>query len=339
MRDTMRELVIKTVRRYAMIAPGDAVLVAVSGGPDSVFLLHMLYSLRNKLRISRLIACNLDHCLRGEESREDSLFVRRVCREMGIRYIGRKADIGRLSENGRSIEETARDVRYRFFRDAAVKARTPVIATGHTLDDQAETILMRVVKGSSLKGLVGVPPVRDMPSGRSRQKVRIVRPLIEIEKAAIVRYLTENAIAYRTDRSNDEPVYFRNRVRNEIMPFLERYNPRLKHALCNLAEHLREDHAFIDDMRKRSRHTLSVRNERVELRLKDIVMQPRAIQKEVARDALLLAGGKIKKLSFGHWKEIERLIASQGKGASVDLPGGIRITRTGSSLVWKKRPC
>lgn len=325
------EQVLKTVRNYGMLRPGDTVLAAVSGGPDSVFLLRALARLKNKLGIKKVAVCNLDHCLRGKESEEDSLFVKREAGRLGLDYFHKRVDIAASKPKELSTEEAARDARYAFFVEAAREAGANAIATGHTIDDQAETVLMRVIKGSSLKGVVGIAPVRE------EKGIRIIRPLAELEKEEITSYLDGAGIGYRIDSSNLEDKYFRNVVRREVVPFLERYNPRLKRSLFNLAEHLREDFEFIKgEKSKFSRRSALPKSGLIEISLKDIVMQPAAIQKEILRDSLEASGGEVKKLSFRHWKEVENLLRSKGKGRSVDLPGSIRATRTARSLVFKK---
>lgn len=331
MAQNLVERVLKTIRNYEMLTPGDSVLVAVSGGPDSVFLLYAMDRLKNKLKIKKLVVCNLDHGLRGPESRADSLFVKKISGEMGLELVHKKIDLNKSGLKNLSTEEAAREARYRFFRDAAKKSHANIIATGHTLDDQAETILMRLVKGSSLKGIVGISPVRE------EGMLHIIRPLIELEKGEIVKYLDAAKIPYRTDRTNLEPIYFRNVVRSQIIPFLERYNPRLKRVLFNLAEHLREDFEFIYRERlKARRYMFKGGEEIIEISLKDIAVQPRAIQKEILRDSLDKVGGEVKKLSFRHWKEMEGLIKHKRKGSSVDLPGGIRVSRTARELVFRR---
>lgn len=325
------EQVLKTVRNYRMAKPGDTVLAAVSGGPDSMFLLHALLRLRNKLGIKKIASCNLDHCLRGKESDEDSSFVKRESRRLGIECYQKRVDIAASKAKELSTEEAARDARYAFYAEAARKAGANVVATGHTIDDQAETVLMRIVKGASLKGIVGIAPVRDDGI------LRIIRPLVELEKKEIVSYLDGSDIRYRIDSSNLEDKYFRNIVRREIVPFLENYNPRLKRSLFNLAEHLREDFEFIKYEKARiGKRIITESGGAVGIRLRDIVLQPSAIQKEVLRDSLEMAGGEVKKLSFRHWKEVDVLLKSKGKGSSIDLPGSIRVTRTASELVFKK---
>lgn len=325
------EQVLKTVRNYGMLKAGDTVLVAVSGGPDSIFLLHALVRLKNKLGLKKVAVCNLDHCLRGKDSEEDSLFVKREAGRLDLDFFYKKVNISASKPKGLSTEEAGRDARYAFFVEAARDAGANVIATGHTIDDQAETVLMRIIKGASLKGMAGIAPVRE------EKGFRIIRPLAELDKEEIVGYLDESNARYRIDGSNLEDKYFRNVVRREVVPFLERYNPRLKRSLFNLAEHLREDFEFIKLEKSRLGHKIaSAKSGLVEISLKDIVMQPAAIQKEVLRDSLEMAGGEVKKLSFRHWKEVENLLKSKGKGRSVDLPGSIRATRTAKSLIFKK---
>ncbi len=331
MHKNLIEQVLKTVRNYRMLKPGDKVMAAVSGGPDSVFLLEALVHLKNKFGVKKLIVCNLDHGLRGKESQEDSLFVKDLTEKLGLEFIHKTVDLKKAAKGDLSTEEIARAARYQFFREAASSAGVNVIATGHTLDDQAETILMRIVKGAALKGIVGISPLREDGD------MMIVRPLIELEKANIVDYLNEKGMIYRIDSTNLKPVYFRNVVRSEIIPFLERYNPKLKRVLFNLAEHLREDFEFISDQKAEvSGRILSSGKNSAEIKLKDIAVQPRTIQKEILRDALERSGGEVKKLSFRHWKEMESLIRYKQKGSSVDLPGSIRVTRTGTSITFHR---
>jgi tRNA(Ile)-lysidine synthase len=329
----LTERALKTFRDYDMLRPGDSVIAAVSGGPDSIFLIYVLRRLKDKLKLTSLSVCNLDHGLRGEESRVDSLFVKNAAREAGLKFFHKKVRIKKLKRENLSTEEAARQARYKFYFAAAKKAGANVIATGHTLDDQAETVLMRLIKGASLKGAAGIPPVRE------EGKFRFIRPLLGIEKREIKKYLDDEGISYRMDSTNLEPVYFRNVVRNEVIPFLERYNPRLKRAMFNFAEHLREDYEFIREAKHRSSlipHPSRLKQGAIELRLKDIVIQPKALQKEILRDALERAGGEVKRLSYRHWKEIDALIRCKRTGNAVDLPGGIRLKRTASTLVFHR---
>ena len=331
MRPNIKERALKTLRNYDMTAPGDIVLAAVSGGPDSIFLLHLLKDLKSKLRIREIVVANIDHGLRANESKDDSLFVKDYSSKLGLRFIHKKVNLKNRKPRGLSIEEMAREARYKFFNEAAKKTRADVIATGHTLDDQAETVLMRFIRGASLKGIIGISPAREGGG------FKIIRPLIELGKDEIVEYLDGAGIPYRVDRTNSEPIYFRNIVRRDIMPFLEKYNPRLKRSLFNLAEHLREDFEFISREKNRIQKNITrKRGQTVEIRLKDIAVQPGAIQKEILRDSLEKCGGEVKRLSFRHWKEVEALIKSGRNGNCVDLPGSIRVRRTTGCLIFSR---
>ena len=327
------ERVLKTIRNYEMLKPNDTVLIAVSGGQDSMFLLQAMNYLKTKLKLKKLVVCNLDHGIRGKESAEDSLFVKTRAEDLNLGFIHKKIDLSKKRSKDLSMEEAARKERYEFFNEAALSAGANVAATGHTLDDQAETILMRIIKGASLKGIVGISPVRE------ERGIRVIRPLFELEKGEIEKYLDERGLEYRIDSTNKEPLYFRNVVRKEILPFLEKYNPRLKRALCSLAEHLREDLEFIRESKEALRHKPKEADGVLEIKLKDLIVQPKALQKEVLRDALDKIGGEVKRLSFRHWKEAEQLITRKRKGSSLDLPGDIRITRTAASILFQKRLC
>jgi tRNA(Ile)-lysidine synthase len=324
-RDKLIEQVLRTVRNYEMLSPGDHVLVALSGGPDSVFLLRAMHDLKNKFKLSGITVCNLDHGLRGKESVEDSRFAKAIANKLGLRFIHKKI---RLKKSAKlSTEEMAREARYKFYREACRKSGANIVATGHTLDDQAETVIMRIIKGASLKGAVGILPVR------REGDISYIRPMIELEKPEILKYLSDNSVDYRIDRTNLENIYFRNVVRSEILPFLKNYNPRIKRALFSFAEHLREDFEFIENEKARAKDLITgVRDGTVEIALKDIAIQPGALQKEILRDALKKAGGEVKRLSFRHWKDLSNFIKYKRTGSSIDLPGSIRVSRTASSV-------
>ncbi|MFC1576721.1 tRNA lysidine(34) synthetase TilS [Candidatus Omnitrophota bacterium] len=315
------EQVLRTIRSYEMIDPGETVLVCVSGGPDSVFLLLAMMKLRRKLKI-KVCACNLDHGLRAKESAGDSRFAIGLARKLGIEILHKKIKLKGVRSERISTEEIARKERYNFYAEAAKKTGARTIATGHTLDDQAETVLMRIIKGSSLKGAAGIPPVRGFGSSR------IIRPLIEIQKKDIAGWIKREKIPFRADSTNETDLYFRNIVRRKIIPYLERHNPRLKRSLFNFAQHVREDLDFISSAKANAAPKSSKRDGRIEIPLKDIAIQPKALQKEILRDALKEAGGLIKKLTYRHWKDAEVLIRQKKKGALMDLPGGVRLKRT-----------
>ncbi|MFH1753904.1 MAG: tRNA lysidine(34) synthetase TilS [Candidatus Omnitrophota bacterium] len=310
----------ETIRKYELLQKGDRVLVGVSGGPDSVFLLHALCHIKEKIGFEIFVA-NMDHGARGAASREDSEFVKRLSKSLALKYIHKKLTLSKKDTAKRlSTEEMFREKRYGFFKDSAAKLRANVLATGHTMDDQAETVLMRVVKGATMKGLTGILP------RRMEGTITVIRPLIETEKDQILSFLKESGIPFCHDHTNSDEKFFRNAVRLKIMPYLLKYNPRLKRSLCLMAESLREDRVFIDEEKKR-RDLIRKTGAYVSIKLKDIVIQPKTLQREILRDAMIRSGGSIKKLTYRHWKDMDNFLRFKRKGQSMDLPGGIIMKR------------
>ncbi len=230
-----------TLARYRMLEDGDLVVVAVSGGADSVALLHLL----NELRAAdyprmRLHVAHLNHQLRGEEADADEAFVRQLAERLRLPFTGERQDVRAMARaEGRNVEEVAREVRYRFLRRVAAEVGARRIATGHTLTDQAETFLMRLLRGAGGEGLSGIHPIVDD---------LIIRPLLAVRREETHAYCHALGIAYRVDRSNFEAELWRTRVRQEILPRLMALNPRALEAIGRAAERLRVDEAYFDEV-------------------------------------------------------------------------------------------
>ena len=209
----------KTIQNHDMLAAGEHVLVAVSGGADSVALLHCLVALSSEYDL-RLTVAHLNHRIRGKAADADADFVRRMSLELGLPFVGATVEVKRQAElTGRNLEEHARGVRYGFLRAAARRARAGKIAVGHNRNDQAETALFRFLRGSGIAGLAAIRPVVDD---------LVIRPLLDCGRGLILDYLERRAIGYREDASNNDLRYARNRLRHETIPCLERgFNPRL----------------------------------------------------------------------------------------------------------------
>ncbi|MFC1570347.1 tRNA lysidine(34) synthetase TilS [Candidatus Omnitrophota bacterium] len=312
-----------SITHYGMIEKGDRVLVAVSGGADSVCLLKSLLSFQKEMGIEVLVA-NLDHSLRGDASKRDSEFVRRLSEEEGVKFVFKKVN-ARSGRKGLSTEEKAREKRYAFLLKTAEKEGCRVIATGHTMDDQAETVLMRMMYGSSLSGLTGIPPVRE------DGKVKIIRPLIRIERKDIESFLERNGYKHVKDASNKDLKFQRNRVRLKVLPYLEKQNPRIKRSLANLSDSLREDLTLLNAKKEK----VGSRSGRI--KTADIILQPKATRKDIFKELLKAAGGNIKKLTYRHWMDMDRFLKSAQKKKSLDLPGSVRVTKTSDEIVFTRR--
>jgi tRNA(Ile)-lysidine synthase len=219
-----------------MLSPGDRVLVAVSGGPDSVALLYLLHKLSYPV-----VAAHLNHGTRGAESDADAALARALADRLGIPFCEERRDVpAEVAREGRNFHEYARAVRYAFLCRAAREQGCAAVATGHHADDATETLLMRLVRGTGPRGLAGIPPVSDWDG------VRVVRPLIECRRSEILAYLGERGIEWREDSSNAQPKYLRNRVRRELLPLLERdFNPQVREGINRLARALRSEDDYL----------------------------------------------------------------------------------------------
>ncbi|MHB8908739.1 MAG: tRNA lysidine(34) synthetase TilS [Syntrophales bacterium] len=233
----MLKIVRKTIEYFRMLEGGDHLLVAVSGGPDSVALLQALFRLSADYRL-RLTAAHLNHGLRGDEAKREQEFVSRLCAGMGITCISKTVNMHVLWRgSGKSLEEIGREERYRFLFAAAEACGARKIATGHHRDDQAETVLINLIRGSGPEGLKGIRPVRDG---------RIIRPLLNVRREEILEFLNREGLAYVVDSSNLNPMFLRNRMRSELIPELaRRFNPRIVEGLSHMAEIVRREDDYL----------------------------------------------------------------------------------------------
>lgn len=316
-----------TIRRYDMLRRGDRVLIALSGGADSVFLVRALVYLGREYDLDLAVA-HLEHGIRGKDSLNDLVFCRGLAKRYGLPFVCKRMKVRK--RKGHSLEETARDRRYVFFEEIARQRDISRIATAHTADDQAETVLMRVIKGTSLKGMTGIPPVR------SAGRFSYIRPLIAVEKKEVIASLRRQKIGYRIDRTNADNAILRNAVRNRILPYLMRYNARLKRSLANLAETLREDRLYIEGEKRRIVASITKESSSGAVPIDLLRREPAALQKEIIREFFAMKGGNVKKLTFRHWQEIRECITAR-HAMSIDLPGNIRLRKDAKAIVIAKR--
>ena len=313
------------ISRYEMISPGDLVVVAVSGGPDSVCLLDLLNTYRCDLDIE-LVAAHFDHRLRPGEDEAETRFVEDLASSMGLSFEAGRADPGMDRQNG-SLEENARDARYRFLEQVRQMYGAHKIAVGHNLNDQAETVLMRLLRGSGPSGLAGIPPVREGC---------IIRPLIEVRRDEIESYLELRGLGYMTDSSNLERGYLRNRLRLDLLPRLKEYQPRIVERLGRTAEIMRMDEEWLDakagDWLGREADSGPQGDVRVPLPL--FLGLDEAIRSRVVRRALRMAGGGLRRIGLRHWESINGIAAGERPQARVDLPNGLHVIKEYDTLIF-----
>ena len=303
---------------------GRCIVAAVSGGPDSMALLLLLERLRSSLDFALHMA-HADHGLRGEESREDARFVEAAARGLGLPFTLGLLDVSALrAERRMSIEEAAREARYAFLAETASALGAPVVALGHTADDQAETLLMRLLRGSGSAGLAGMTAVSSLPAARRGDRIALVRPLLDFTKAETRAYCTFRDVTPREDSSNTALEITRNRVRLELLPMLERYNPRIRQALLRLGASAALDHDFLVQAADEARDRLAADSEQggVSISRAGFLALHPALRRHVLRRVYAELAGSAVGLSHRHVEDMARL-ASGRTGARLSLPGGL----------------
>ena len=321
----------KTIQRYAMLRPGETVVVAVSGGPDSMALLHVLWEMGEELDLS-LVVAHLHHGLRPEAGKE-RLFVRNVAARLGIPFLWKKADVrGRRQSHHLSLQEAAREIRYEFLLATSRKCGATKIALGHTADDQAESLIMRFLRGAGTRGLGGIPPQRDGI---------FIRPLIQTWKAEILAYLHEKRIDFLSDPSNRSLQYLRNRIRHELLPILERYNPRIRQTLVQMAELSRAEEDYWETLVDQKFPLLLVGKSgkmRLALDIPALQALPLVLRFRMYRRGIEEITGNLRRLGFPHFQAIDALVGNPGPNKQIRLPRGICVSKSYRSLVLASTP-
>lgn len=310
---------VRKVRRYIdrhdMIQPGDKVLVAVSGGSDSLTLLGILEEIMPEYRGS-LHVFHLDHMMRGESSAKDALFVQAIAASKNIPVTVLYYDVPAYrKENKLSPEEAAREVRHTLMRQVAEEVGADKIAVGHTADDQAETFLMRVIRGTGTDGLRGIPPVNGP----------IIRPLLELWREDTCRYCQDRGLTPCVDESNTDERLTRNKIRRRLLPFIaDEFNQSIKDELVREAESVSADIDFLEDATEAAWAGIgNVEGERAELRREDLLDQPLAIRRRLVRRAVKAAAGGLRGIDFRHVGDILEKVVNGQSGSSLRLPGGL----------------
>jgi len=299
---TLIDKILRFADEHEMLPDAGLLLVCVSGGADSMCLLEaLLESLRTKKFV--VGAAHFNHRLRGSESDRDEAFVREHCIARGVPFFPGGGDVRMYaSRNGLGLEEAARDMRYGFFFETAEKTGAERIATAHTMDDNTETMLLNLVRGTGTNGLSGIPPVRD----------NIIRPMLHVSRDEVMRFVAERAIPYVEDSTNSQEIHTRNRIRHSVVPVLKDINPRLNDAAAVAAELMRDDEDLISDIADLFISECCVG---LTADAADLAVLPVSVSRRVIRK---LYGGS---LSFKHVKSVLALCAQENPSASLSLPG------------------
>jgi tRNA(Ile)-lysidine synthase len=326
-----RSVLIKAVTAitaHSMLQPGDHVIVGVSGGADSVALLCVLLSLRKKWDLT-LTAAHLNHMLRGAQARREAEFVRELAGRSSVQCIIEERDVRACKEqSGASLQEAARMVRYRFFCELRERLGAQKVALGHTANDQAETLLLWLLRGTSGAGLSGIPPVRDGV---------FIRPLIKVPRAEIEAYLAGQQIPYVPDTSAAEPHYVRNRIRHDLMPRLAHdYNPRIVQTLNRLAELVRGDNEILEHIvREIVDPVLASREEHgVSVPVAAVRKYPEPLQGRIIKAVIAGLKGGSQGIYSVHVEAVRRLLEKAGRSRKVQLPAGWSVIREYERLMF-----
>ena len=319
--------------RHEMFGPGGRIGVAVSGGSDSVFLLHALRELAPRWNL-HLNVVHVEHGIRGEASVADAEFVRKLAEEFGLPFHLHSAQVSTCDGN---LEQAARQTRIGFYRELLESGRLDRIATGHTRSDQAETVLYRVLRGSGLAGLAGILPIAE-PG--------LVRPLLELSRTEIQGWLCERGIAWREDETNHDRAYARNRLRHDVLPLLaESFNPRLEEALASLATLARDEESFWNSYVSAGAgggaSTRACRvptpGDAVVIPTTTLTQVPTAVSRRKIRHLIQSVKGDLRQIEFAHIERILEMAQSAEGHDRVQIPG-VDVLRSFEWLRFSKLP-
>ena len=326
----------KEIEHGQLLEPGTAIVVGVSGGSDSLCLLHLLRRLRSEYHWSLHVA-HLNHCLRGTQADEDMVFVALLAMNWGLPCTVQAVDVAAIAQQRRSsLEETARQVRYSFFSDVARRVGASAVAVGHHADDQSETVLMHFLRGTGLTGLRGMLSTVNLDSLRvvhdtptlSPSHVQLVRPLLSVPRAEIEMYCRAHNLSPRHDHSNQDTSFFRNRLRHELLPLLETYNPNIKAVLRRTATVTAADHELLDSVLQDT-WTQEVTKESgnaISFDLAGWRALPLALKRATLRQAAYRLRPQLRDVGFVHIEQALTVAVSGPTGAQAILPQGLRLT-------------
>lgn len=310
--------VASVIKEYSLFKPGDRILLGVSGGPDSVALLSLLFDANCvKPLYSEIIVAHLNHSIREKDADKDEQFVGSLAKKFKISIITEKKNVGEIARDFKmSVEEAARKERYEFFERVATRVGANIIAVGHNADDNAETILHRIIRGT---GIVGISGIRLKRKLTRNSIIDIVRPLLFIWRKDIITYLKKKNLSYRIDSTNLERDKFRNKIREELIPYLEKnYNPNIKKSLVKLGETAAQNYDFLDEKANVLFEEILLKEEKTDKYSSEIILDihklnkiPQILQQIIIKEAIVKLDIPLKKISFINYKNILNMLNYQ----------------------------
>ena len=318
------EKVLSTINKHNLIESGDKIVIGISGGPDSVCLLHILSRLKDKLDIE-LYAAHLNHQIRGIEAQKDALYVSEICDELGITYFLKSIDVPKYcKDNSLSIEEGARKLRYEMFDEIKKRTKSNKIAIGHNLNDQAETVLMRIMRGTGLQGLRGIEYARE--NG-------VIRPLLDIERKDIEEYCKVHNLNPRIDESNLENIYTRNKIRLELIPYMtDNFNTNLIESIVRMSNSLRSDSDYIEaEAESKFKDICKVTSDTVDIKINGFSKLHNAIKVRVLRKGIKSILGDMNFIDQKHIEDVLEFESESKINKMLTLPRGV--------FVYRKQDC
>jgi len=319
------------MRRSGFFRPGERVGVAVSGGPDSILLLDFMQELARQIGLS-LAAVHFNHHLRGAESNRDEAFVRDLARARGLEFLCGEADVGRVArQRRRNLEATARELRYAFFLRLIRQGVLDKVATAHTANDQAETVLLHLLRGAGTRGLGGIFPVVEG---------QVVRPFLGLRRTEIERELERRKLGFQVDSTNLDPAFRRNKVRLELLPLLQKeYNPELIMLLKEQADRARDDEAYLEQqVRERAQAWRTREGKEERIPRSALLGFPPAVERRVLRQMIQGAGGHLRGVTHRHIEALRRFLRHSQSGHHLVLPGQLVARREFDWLIVGPAP-
>lgn len=300
----------------------DRILVAASGGADSTALLDALARWKKS---EGLIVAHLNHQLRGEESDADEAFVCAMAEQFSLPcFVDRKNIAAFASQKKKNLEAAARQIRYDFLLRVAQESQAQVIVTAHTQNDQVETILQRLLRGTSAAGLQGIHAIAELPDS-----IRLVRPMLEITRAEVLEHSARYQLMFCQDSSNDSLDFTRNRIRHELLPLLETFNPAIRQVLLRVATQSSEDEDYLHAEAYKLLHQLA---DGASLKFKPLLAIPPAIRRRVLRQWLRQLRGDLQRIGTSHLVALDNLMMKGEGGSYIELPGNRKVYREGQTL-------